>query len=286
MGRLLVVAHIVHVSYYGSLLSNAVTVMVARSLKYSPIGIAGLLFFFCIAPANAVLPWPTVVRMVGDFALSVAGKFVANEASHYLHKDEYESLQKRLSTLEAEVGAYRGSDVPSSEYRDVIERLQIARTRLDEMGQRLERVEGRVNRLEQRVDKMESAPGARSSGTPVHASTGYFDFTICNRTASNISVAVEYLSPELGGRVVQGWKTVQGGQCAPGGRFMKGEFRFFAKENSGPRQWSGNQPVCVEFSSFKRLRNSPQNCPNHQLKYFNTKFVDSDNWTATINPGG
>lgn len=100
-----------------------------------------------MAPASAVSPWPTVARMVGDFALSVGSKFLANEASRYLRRDEYDELRRRLSILEAEVRAHPAGTVPSLEYREALQKLEISRARLEEMGRRLAHLE-----MEMRID--------------------------------------------------------------------------------------------------------------------------------------
>jgi|GEM_PF-2640370 len=114
----------------------------------------------------------------------------------------------------------------------------------------------------------------------------FFVFSVCNHTSTPISIAIDFFSEEDNARVVEGWKTVESGQCPQLGRYRRGEFRFFAKERNGSKQWSGNFPVCVEFPGpFKRIRAQSYNCPNPQfLKRFNTKFVDTPSWTVNINP--
>ena len=113
----------------------------------------------------------------------------------------------------------------------------------------------------------------------------FFVFSVCNRTSSRISVAVDYYSDDEGARVIQGWKIVDSGQCPQLGRYRRGDFNFFAKEYTGRKQWGGTVPLCVEFPGpFKRVRTGPSNCDDRSLKNFISKHVDSPSWTANINP--
>lgn len=113
----------------------------------------------------------------------------------------------------------------------------------------------------------------------------YFIFSVCNKTSSQISVAVDYYSEQYNARVVEGWKKVDGGQCNQLGKFKKGEFHFFAKDQYGPRQWGGDFPICVEFPGpFSRVRTSATPCDPRWLKKFNTRYVGKSSWTANINP--
>ena len=95
-------------------------------------GLIVLLVASCTAlqqlnPAAAqTTPWSVIVQMVIQFTTKLA----ANEASRYIHKEEYDELKKRLSMLEAQVASHRGSDASKADYHDVLASLQSSRRRL------------------------------------------------------------------------------------------------------------------------------------------------------------
>lgn len=115
--------------------------------------------------------------------------------------------------------------------------------------------------------------------------TARADWTICNRTADRLRVAVAYVNP-AGGFISEGWWTLNAcGGCAR--VVLRSETSdpnhvFFRAESDGVRV-EGNSRFCVGRSPFRM--NGRGQC--RDVRGFRQAAVDLDrNFTTNINPPG
>ena len=118
----------------------------------------------------------------------------------------------------------------------------------------------------------------------VATSAAHADWTICNRTADSMRVAVAYVNPR-GGFISEGWWTLRAcGGCAT--VVLRSETSdpnnvFFHAESPEGTRIDGNSQFCVGRSPFKMDGKGQCN----DTRSFQHAAVNLDrNFTTTINP--
>ena len=122
-----------------------------------------------------------------------------------------------------------------------------------------------------------------NSGSGSRAGGGnHFTFRVCNKSRKKASVALSYRN-ENNKWVVQGWWTVQVGECRRIGTFRKGYFYYYAKNYSGSGEWRGKFKLCVKIpEAFKRINRKGYKCERRLLKRFIEKQVKTDKYTWNL----
>lgn len=124
--------------------------------------------------------------------------------------------------------------------------------------------------------------------TPASAQSGYFSFTVCNRSAHDADVATHGL---IGGAwVVQGWFTVYRGQCRYIGSYGQGAFDTFAIGRYRDVYWDGvnnggTLNLCLAYPGpFRRVNTAGYTCrSNEKLHLMRTHHVTSGSFTWSLN---
>lgn len=137
-------------------------------------------------------------------------------------------------------------------------------------------------------DDQPQTPSRRGGGGGGGGDDDYFEFVVCNKSRSRVSVAITYLA-DVGSEdfYVRGWYNVNAGDCDRIGSFPKGYFYYYAKQYRGEGHWPGKDlQFCVEFPGpFKRLNREGYRCgKSEQLRTFHAKVIDSPKFTWTLNP--
>jgi uncharacterized membrane protein len=127
--------------------------------------------------------------------------------------------------------------------------------------------------------ELTSHDGTREESPSVDA----FQFLVCNKTVAPVAVAVMGREPaSMRDWVIKGWLQVAPGACRPGGRFLKGT--FFVTAHSSIQRWgTAGITLCVERGPFRKMHNSPQECPfGEQLNNFEKRTIQNDVWTWNL----
>lgn len=131
-----------------------------------------------------------------------------------------------------------------------------------------------------------SGTGARQGGNKAAAGTAdSFVLTVCNRDGEPADIAVSHpVSPGSPDFWVEGWWSVDPGECAPIGRFTTGWFYYYAESDGG--EWSGETPICVSDEPFKRMNfaNGGYTCDEDLLLPFVEVRVETPEFTINLNP--
>ncbi len=123
--------------------------------------------------------------------------------------------------------------------------------------------------------------GGTRSAQPA-AGGRHFSFRVCNKSRKKASVALSYRNNK-NKWIVQGWWTIQVGDCRRLGSFRKGYFYYFAKNYSGSGEWRGKFKLCVEIpKAFKRVNRTGYKCPNRLLKKVIEKQVKTSKYTWNL----
>ena len=112
-----------------------------------------------------------------------------------------------------------------------------------------------------------------------------FDFTVCNKTGREVSVAISpRLAPGSSEWVVAGWWKVGPAACRTIGSYPRGFFYMHAQ--SGGTTWGkGDLNLCVETPGpFKRINIASYRCAGHLLRKFSQVDVQSARWQWTLTP--
>lgn len=112
-----------------------------------------------------------------------------------------------------------------------------------------------------------------------------FGFSVCNRTAKEVSVAISHrLAPSSRDFVVAGWWKVAARGCRKIGSYPRGHFYMHAQ--SGGSTWGkGDITLCVETPGpFKRISLPNYKCNGPLLRKFSHVDVKSASWEWTLNP--
>ena len=135
--------------------------------------------------------------------------------------------------------------------------------------------------------KAPAAPDSspRQGGNKAASDPGSFALTICNKDSEPADIAVSH--PVAPGSVdfwVEGWWSVEPGECAPIGRFTTGWFYYYAESDVG--EWSGETPICVSDEPFKRVNHADGDytCDENLLLPFVELKVDGPAFTINLNP--
>ena len=132
------------------------------------------------------------------------------------------------------------------------------------------------------------APAAADNRHRRGANTGKptsFVLTVCNLDSTSADLAVSHRSaPESPDFWVEGWWSLNPGECAKIGRFLTGWFYYFASSDDG--EWSGDLPLCVTDEPFKRMNFAHANvsCDEDDLVNFNEILVESAEFTVNLRP--
>lgn len=113
-----------------------------------------------------------------------------------------------------------------------------------------------------------------------------FEFTTCNRTHREASVAiVARVAPGSKDYMVSGWWRVAPLSCRKIGSYPRGH--FFAHAESGSTRWGKSaKRFCVEVPGpFKRFTEPKKlNCPNDLLRTFNHQNIALPTWEWVLYP--
>jgi serine/threonine protein kinase/uncharacterized membrane protein len=229
-------------------------------------------------------PEPRKPKRIATIAASIAGLMLlagAGMAGKYMW-DQRESQvrlriesERRLTLARAEADAARIKREAEEAAREA-ERIrrkaeQDARDARDQAARReRDEAERRRREAEDEAERQRAA---------------VFSFTVCNKSSKRASVAISHYSTEVGAWLVEGWSTVEVGDCRNIGTFKKGQFYFYAKCYSGSCYWGGNDiKLCVELPGpFKRINKTGYTCQSReQLAGFRSREVDGD-FTWTLN---
>ena len=129
-----------------------------------------------------------------------------------------------------------------------------------------------------------TAPGEGSGSRTARptASGDYFSFRVCNKSRKKASVALSYRN-ENNKWIVQGWWTVNVGDCRRLGNFRKGYFYYYAKNYSGSGEWRGNFKLCVKIpQAFKRVNRAGYKCNSRLLKRFIERKINNSQFTWNL----
>jgi uncharacterized membrane protein len=119
------------------------------------------------------------------------------------------------------------------------------------------------------------------------------EWTICNRTAQNVNVAIAYSLNDSNGYITHGWwklspcggcKVVYGGDLPVKGVFYRGE------GDRGDR-WEGNFLYCTGESPFgvNHANTDENTCRSRGqsgLKAYRMEVIKADNWTTSLTDSG
>src|SRR5262249_35603277 len=117
-----------------------------------------------------------------------------------------------------------------------------------------------------------------------------FRFRVCNHSNVTASVAVShYVSPSDNRFVVEGWWSVDPGNCAWIGAFPLGGFYYYAEQRNSQRiYWPGTDiNLCVRHPGpWERVNTAGYNCRSDEtLRGFHAEFNGSNvaTFTWTLN---
>ncbi|HRD76349.1 MAG TPA: caspase family protein [Hyphomicrobiaceae bacterium] len=106
-----------------------------------------------------------------------------------------------------------------------------------------------------------------------------FRFRVCNDSRHKAHVAISFYSSEQDGFFVEGWWTVNSGECAYLKRARKGWFYFYA-DGSNRGWWGGDHSTCVSNRVFLRLHTPNYTCSNNErLVKFKALNIQDDEYT-------
>ena len=124
--------------------------------------------------------------------------------------------------------------------------------------------------------------GGGRQGTRQSTQSSRFAFRVCNKSLKRASVALSYRD-DNNQWIVQGWWTVEGGDCRHIGRYRTGYFYYYAKEYSGKTEWNGNCKLCVQIpNKFKRINKAGFTCKERFLKKFIEKRIITNKYTWNL----
>jgi uncharacterized membrane protein len=117
------------------------------------------------------------------------------------------------------------------------------------------------------------------------------DFTVCNKTPSEVGVAVGYIAPE-GFYVTSGYYRLAAHHCSDGPLVLSSwtsdphNYFYWAKEYGSDYSWTGDIALCTDPKSFTIMgaQSSEAWCRDqgYNYKYFGRAYSPSGNHTLNL----